>query len=100
MMSEKVDFPVRNVMDIIIKDLQGNYYDINLLYCNCKEVVCRCILEGIGDAENVCQRLNEQQDTISALKDIFKDIITYSEWDSKKPYCSLRIAVDKKHTTK
>lgn len=23
------------------------------------EVVCRCILEGIGDAENVCQRLNE-----------------------------------------
>ena len=65
-----------------------------------EEVVCRCILEGIGDAENVCQRLNEQQDTISALKDIFKDIITYSEWDSKKPYCSLRIAVDKKHTTK
>ena len=28
------------------------------------EVVCRCILEGIGDAENVCQRLNEQQATI------------------------------------
>ena len=34
-MSEKqFDFPVRNVCDIIIKDLQGNYYDINLLYCN------------------------------------------------------------------
>ena len=34
-MSEKrFDFPVRNVTDIIIKDLQGNYYDINLLYCN------------------------------------------------------------------
>lgn len=29
------------------------------------EVVCRCILEGIGDAENVCQRLNEQQVTIT-----------------------------------
>lgn len=28
------------------------------------EVVCRCILESIGDAENVCQRLNEQQATI------------------------------------
>ena len=28
------------------------------------EVVCRCILEGIGDAENVCQRLNGQQATI------------------------------------
>ena len=28
------------------------------------KVVCRCILEGIGDAENVCQRLNEQQATI------------------------------------
>lgn len=40
--------------------------------------------------------IDEQQATISALKDIFKDIITYSEWDSKKPYCSLRIAVDKK----
>ena len=33
-MSEKVDFPVRNICDIIIKDLQGNYYDINLFYCN------------------------------------------------------------------
>ena len=60
------------------------------------EVVCRCILEGIGDAENVCQRLNELQDTISALKGIFEDIITYSKWDSEKPYCSLGIAVDKK----
>ena len=39
MMSEKVDFPVRNVMDIIIKDLQGNYYDINLLYCNCNDEI-------------------------------------------------------------
>ena len=38
----------------------------------------------------------EQQATLSALKDIFKDIITYSEWDSKKPYCSLGIAVDRK----
>lgn len=33
------------------------------------EVVCRCILEGIGDAENVCQRLNEQQATIQSLKE-------------------------------
>lgn len=33
------------------------------------EVVCRCILEGIGDAENVCQRLNEQQSTIQSLKE-------------------------------
>lgn len=32
------------------------------------EVVCRCILEGIGDAENVCQRLNEQQDKITELE--------------------------------
>lgn len=36
------------------------------------EVVCRCILEGIGDAENVCQRLNEQQDTIEKQKRIIK----------------------------
>ena len=42
------------------------------------------------------EKIGEQQATLSALKDIFKDIITYSEWDSKKPYCSLRIAVDKK----
>ena len=34
-MSEKqFDFPVRNVTDIIIKDLQGNYYNIYMLYCN------------------------------------------------------------------
>lgn len=34
-MSEKrFDFPVRNVTDIIIKDLQGNYYNINMLYSN------------------------------------------------------------------
>ena len=46
--------------------------------------------------DTVLDLLNEQQSPISALKDIFKDIITYSEWDSKKPYCSLRIAVDKK----
>ena len=32
------------------------------------EVVCRCILEGIGDAENVCQQLNEQEATIITLK--------------------------------
>lgn len=44
----------------------------------------------------VVDLLNEQQTTISALKDIFKDIITYSKWDSEKPYCSLGIAVDKK----
>lgn len=25
---------IRNITDIIIKDLQGNYYDINMLYCN------------------------------------------------------------------
>ena len=48
------------------------------------------LLNGLSD------KIDEQQATISALKDIFKDIITYSEWDSKKPYCSLRIAVDKK----
>ena len=29
------------------------------------EVVCRCILESIGDAENVCQRLNGQQSSIN-----------------------------------
>lgn len=40
--------------------------------------------------------IDEQQATISALKDIFKDIITYSKWDSEKPYCSLGITVDKK----
>jgi len=33
------------------------------------EVVCRCILEGIGDAENVCQRLNEQEATIEEYED-------------------------------
>lgn len=44
----------------------------------------------------VVELLNEQQATITALKNIFNDIITYSEWDSKKPYCSLRITVDKK----
>lgn len=33
------------------------------------EVVCRCILEGIGDAENVCQRLNEQQARIKELEE-------------------------------
>ena len=34
MSKKRFDFPVRNICDIIIKDLQGNYYDINLLYCN------------------------------------------------------------------
>lgn len=48
------------------------------------------------DSTKIVDKLNEQQDTISALKDIFKGIITYSEWDSKKPYCSLGIAVDRK----
>ena len=37
------------------------------------EVVCRCILEGIGDAENVCQRLNEQQATIDEQKIIIEE---------------------------
>ncbi len=32
------------------------------------EVVCRCIIECIGDAENVCQRLNVQQDIINRLQ--------------------------------
>ena len=32
------------------------------------EVVCRCILEGIGDAENVCQRLNELHEESDVLK--------------------------------
>ena len=40
--------------------------------------------------------VDEQQVTISALKDIFKDIFTYSQGDSEKSYYSLRIAVDKK----
>ena len=31
------------------------------------EVVCRCILEGSGDAENVCQRLNEKQSELELL---------------------------------
>lgn len=44
----------------------------------------------------VVDLLNEKQATISALKDIFKDIISYSKWDSEKPYCSLGITVDKK----
>ena len=48
------------------------------------------------DLKECVDLLNEQQATISALKDIFKSIITYSEWDSKKPYCSLGIAVDRK----
>lgn len=33
LMSER-SATIRNVTDIIIKDLQGNYYDINMLYCN------------------------------------------------------------------
>lgn len=33
------------------------------------EVVCRCILEGIGDAENVCQRLNELETKCHKLKE-------------------------------
>ena len=32
------------------------------------EVVCRCILEGIGDAENVCQRLNELNEENKKLR--------------------------------
>lgn len=36
-------------------------------------VVCRCILEGVGDAENVCQRLNEQQATIDEQKIIIEE---------------------------
>lgn len=36
-------------------------------------VVCRCILEGIGDAEYVCQRLNEQQSIITKLKELNDD---------------------------
>ena len=46
--------------------------------------------------DDVVVLLNEQQAIISALKDIFKDIITYSKCDSEKPYCSLGITVDKK----
>ena len=52
--------------------------------------------DSVLNVNDVEHKLNEQQSLISALKDIFKDIITYSEWDSKKPYCSLGIAVDKK----
>lgn len=33
MMSKK-SATIRNITDIIIKDLQGNYYDINKLSCN------------------------------------------------------------------
>ena len=50
----------------------------------------------ILDVNDVEHKLNEQQATISALKDILKDIVTYSEWDSEKPYCSLGITIDKK----
>lgn len=46
--------------------------------------------------DEVVDLLNEQQATISALKDIFKDIIAYSKWDSGKPYCSLGMTVNKK----
>ena len=49
------------------------------------EVVCRCILEGIGDAENVCQRLNELNEEnrglrakhtqmIIIMKDVVRDL--------------------------
>ena len=63
------------------------------------EVVCRCILEGIGDAENVCQRLNKQQATIKSkdkqlerlynyFQDYLKDEMSgnaFSEmWDNVK----------------
>ena len=61
--------------------------------------VINCVRDENGKEYNLQEMitiLNEQQATISALKDIFKDIITYSEWDSKKPYCSLGIAVDRK----
>ena len=53
-------------------------------------------MDGVMDLAEIEDMLNEQQDIISALKDIFKDIVTYSEWDSKKPYCSLGIGVDRK----
>ena len=61
--------------------------------------VINCVRDENGKEYNLQEMitiLNEQQATISALKDIFKDIITYSEWDSEKPYCSLGIAVDRK----
>lgn len=61
------------------------------------EVVCRCILEGIGDAENVCQRLNEQQSTIEQLQEENRElkhwkkrIIEYlSDWFNKTEYLSV-----------
>ena len=39
MSAKRFAFPVRNICDIIIKDLQGNYYDINLLYCKGKDEI-------------------------------------------------------------
>ncbi len=57
------------------------------------EVVCRCILEGIGDAENVCQRLNEQQAIIQSLKEKNEELrkenkdLNDIEWEKfKKKY--------------
>lgn len=90
-MSEKRFVVENDNNEVSIKDKVKDNYPFALAY------------EHIDDADNLIQEclslvvlLNEQQSTINALKDIFKDIITYSEWDSKKPYCSLRIAVDKK----
>ena len=41
MMSEKrFDFPVRNICDIIIRDLQGNYYDINWISTSGNDCIC------------------------------------------------------------
>ena len=49
------------------------------------EVVCRCILEGIGDAENVCQRLNELHEETQLLKcALALDAITNISLNDKK----------------
>lgn len=42
-------------------------------------VVCRCILEGIGDAETVCQRLNEQQTIIEQSTQKIKNKKKYQQ---------------------
>lgn len=47
------------------------------------EVVCRCILEGIGDAENVCQRLNELETKCHKLKEENREL--RHELDKFKP---------------
>ena len=73
------------------------------------EVVCRCILEGIGDAENVCQRLNELHEEnmglrakhtqmVIIMKDVVKDlkrIDTYRYAEHLEKIANLRFLSEK-----